>query len=153
MTTSSPGEPPLLHAHGHRLLQLGALLFLLGLLVGFIVPSLTNPRMGLASHLEGVLNGMFLVMLGLLWPRLLLGARAATSLFWLAVYGSFANWATTLLAAFWGAGTRMPIAAGAHHGTTGQELAIEVLLATLSVAIVAASVLVLWGLRRRPAAP
>jgi hypothetical protein len=90
----------------------------------------------------------FLVVLGLLWPRRALGARAATALFWLAIYGTFANWATTLLAAYGGAGTRMPLAAGAHHGTTGQELAIEILLFTLSVAIVAACVLVLWGLRR-----
>ncbi len=153
MTTPAPGAPPPLHAHAHRLLQLGALLFLLGLLVGFVVPALTNPRMGLASHLEGLLNGMFLLLLGLLWPRLLLGARAASWLFGLAVYGTFANWATTLLAAVWGAGTRMPLAAGAHRGTTGQELANEVLLVTLSAAILAASALVLWGLRRRPGAP
>jgi hydroxylaminobenzene mutase len=124
------------------------LLFLLGLLVGFAVPALANPRMGLASHLEGVLNGTFLVVLGLVWPHLVLGGRAAATLYALALYGTFANWATTLLAAFWGAGTRMPLAAGAHRGTAAQELTIEVLLVTLSVAIVAASVLVLWGLRR-----
>jgi hydroxylaminobenzene mutase len=153
VTPFAPGErlPP--DARSQRLLQLGVLLFLLGLIVGFVVPLLTNPRMGLASHLEGVLNGMFLVILGLLWPRLALGARAASVLFWLALYGTFANWATTLLAAFWGAGTRMPLAAGAHRGTSGQELAIEVLLVTLSVAIVATCLLVLWGLRRRPASP
>ncbi len=137
----------------HRLLQFGALLFLLGLIVGFVVPLLTNPRMGLASHLEGVLNGMFLVLLGLLWPRLALGAGAGRALFWLALYGTFTNWATTLLAAFWGAGTRMPLAAGAHHGSNGQELAIEVLLVSLSAAIVGACLLVLWGLRRPPVAP
>ena len=39
------------------LLQLGILLFLIGLLTGFVIPKLANPRMGLASHLEGVLNG------------------------------------------------------------------------------------------------
>jgi hydroxylaminobenzene mutase len=132
----------------HRLLQLGVLLFLLGLLVGFAVPGLANPRMGLASHLEGVLNGLFLVALGLVWPRLVLGRGAATALFWLALYGTFANWAATLLAAFWGAGTRMPLAAGTHRGTAVQELAVDVLLFSLSVAIVSACLLVLWGLRR-----
>ena len=49
---------------GHRLLQLGVTLFLLGLLVGFAVQSLANPRMGLASHIEGVMNGLFLMALG-----------------------------------------------------------------------------------------
>ena len=33
------------------LFTLGLVLFLLGSLTGFIVPSLKNPRMGLASHL------------------------------------------------------------------------------------------------------
>jgi len=45
-------------------------LFLLGLLTGFAVPALKNPRLALSSHLEAVLNGMFLVLLGLLWPHL-----------------------------------------------------------------------------------
>jgi hydroxylaminobenzene mutase len=142
------GDPPRDDERSHRLLQLGVLLFLLGLIGGFAIPGLANPRMGLASHLEGVLNGLFLVVLGLVWPRLVLRRRAAIALFWVALYGTFANWATTLLAAFWGAGTRMPLAAGAHRGTVVQELAIDVLLVTLSVAIVAACVLILWGLRR-----
>jgi len=136
---------------GHRLLQLGMLLFLIGLLTGFAIPLLANPRMGLTSHLEGIMNGIFLVLLGLVWPKLVLSARALASLFWLAVYGSFANWTATLLAAIWGAGSpMMPIAGGDGTGTTLQEGVIVFLLLTLSVAIVAASVLVLWGLRTGP---
>lgn len=42
---------------GHALLQAGVALFLAGLLVGLAVPAMANPRMGLASHLEGVMNG------------------------------------------------------------------------------------------------
>src|SRR5262249_15099176 len=106
---------------GHRLLQLGIVLFLLGLLVGFSVPALANPRMGLASHLEGVMNGLFLVTLGLIWPRLALSARLLATTFWLAIYGTFANWTATLLAAAWGTGRTMPIAAQGHTGTPGQE--------------------------------
>jgi hydroxylaminobenzene mutase len=52
------------------LLQLGIILFLIGLLTGFVIPKLVNSRMGLASHLEGVLNGIFLVAVGLPWQRL-----------------------------------------------------------------------------------
>ena len=136
----------------HRLLQLGTGLFLLGLLVGLAVPRLANPRMALASHLEGVMNGMFLLVLGLVWPRLALGERAARATFGLAVYAGFANWGTTLLAAAWGAGARMPLAAGKHRGSAAQEVVIDALLVSLSVAIVAVCVLVLWGLRlNRPA--
>ena len=135
---------------GHRLLQLGVFLFLLGLLVGFAVPTFENPRMGLTSHMQGILNGIFLIVLGLVWPRLRLPRRASKGLFWIAIYGTFANWVVTLLAAFWGAGTSMPIAALGNEGTPMQEATIDALLITLSIAMVVVSVLVLWGLRVVP---
>jgi len=130
-----------------RLLQLGVILFLLGLLTGFVIPAMENPRMGLASHLEGVLNGMFLLGLGLLWPRLRLSAAGGRLTVALALYGTFANWGATLLAAVWGAGATMPLAAGPHEGTPVQELVVAVLLFSLSAAMVAVCLLVLWGLR------
>ncbi|MDX2425112.1 MAG: hypothetical protein QNK15_02545 [Cycloclasticus sp.] len=51
---------------GHKLVKFGILLFLLGLITGFIIPAMQNPRMGLSSHLEAVMNDMFLLMLGLI---------------------------------------------------------------------------------------
>lgn len=136
-------------ATAHRLLQLGVLLFLIGLLVGLAVPALANPRMGLASHMEGVMNGLFLIALGLVWPRLTSSPGQQRATFVLAVYGAFANLAGTFLAAAWGAGApMMPIAAGASTGSTTQELVIRVLLVSLALADIAACVLVLVGLRR-----
>lgn len=135
----------------HRLLQLGILLFLLGLLVGLAVPAFANPRMGLASHMEGLMNGLFLVGLGLLWPKLTLAPRTQTIAFWLAAYGAFANLAATLLAAVVGGGEMMPIAAQGRVASAGLEAAISGLLVTLGVADLAVCVLVLVGLRR-PAA-
>jgi (hydroxyamino)benzene mutase len=135
---------------GARLLQLGILLFLLGLLTGFVSPSLANPRLGLSSHLEGLLNGMFLAILGLVWPRLALPSWALRAGFWLVVYGTFANWLTTLLGAAWGAGGgMMPIAAGGFEGTRPQELVVTFGLLSLSIAMVVGCGLVLWGLSRR----
>jgi hypothetical protein len=55
-----------------RLVSAGILLFLIGLLTGLFLPVLPYPRTGLAAHMEGVLNGMFLVLLGLIWSRLTL---------------------------------------------------------------------------------
>src|SRR5580658_10869352 len=40
-----------------RLMWHGMFLFLLGLLTGFLEPHFINMRMGLAAHLEGVMNG------------------------------------------------------------------------------------------------
>lgn len=132
---------------GQWLLRLGMGLFLLGLLTGFAIPLLENPRMGLASHLEGVLNGLFLLGLGLLWPRLTLSRGAARATLGLAAYGTVANWAATLLAAFWGAGVTMPLAGGGMQGSGTQEALLAALLLSLSFAMIAVCLLVLWGLR------
>ncbi len=51
-----------------RLMWHGMFLFLLGLITGFIESRFANVRMGLAAHLEGVMNGIFLVALGAAWP-------------------------------------------------------------------------------------
>ncbi len=135
---------------GHRLLQLGTVLFLLGLLTGLAVPAVANPRMALTSHLEGLMNGMFLLVLGLIWPRLNLSTRSLTIAFWLAVYGSFANWAATLLAAVWPAGSAlMPFAGRGHTGTASQEAILKLLLISLSLAMIAVCPFVIIGLRRR----
>jgi hydroxylaminobenzene mutase len=42
----------------------GMFLFLLGLVTGMLETRFTNMRMGLSAHLEGVMNGIFLVVLG-----------------------------------------------------------------------------------------
>jgi (hydroxyamino)benzene mutase len=129
-----------------HLMQLGILLFLLGLLTGLAGPKLKNPRMGLASHLEGVMNGMFLVILGLVWPRLGLSHAWLVVTFWLIVYAAYANWVATLLAAAWGAGAQMPIAAGTHKAAPRRERVIGFLLVSLALCVVAACVVILVGL-------
>jgi (hydroxyamino)benzene mutase len=47
-----------------RLVWHGMLLFLLGLVTGFAEPHFRNLRMALAAHLEGVMNGTFIIALG-----------------------------------------------------------------------------------------
>jgi hydroxylaminobenzene mutase len=135
--------------YGRRLLWHGFLLFLFGLLSGFAVPALRNPRMGLSAHLEGVMNGIFLAVLGLAWERFVLSNRAETLLFWLALYGTYVNWATTLLAALFGTSRSTPIAGAGYTGQVWQENLVDFGLISLSLAIVAAIVLALCGLRQR----
>lgn len=133
---------------GRRLIRLGIWLFLLGLITGLAVPALANPRMGLSSHLEGVMNGIFLVVLGLVWPRLRLSRSASLAAFCVAVYGTYVNWATTLAAAAWGAGApMMPIAGLGHQGTRLQEGIVGFGLVSLALAMIATCAIVLWGLR------
>lgn len=58
-----------------RLVWHGILIFLLGLLAGAFVPWLKNPRMGVAAHVGGVLSGIFLVLVGLIWREIKLASR------------------------------------------------------------------------------
>lgn len=81
------------------LMQLGALLFLIGLLIGFAAPQLASPRMGLTSHFEGVMNGPFLIIAGLIWKHLNLASTSKTILFYLLIYGTYANVLASFLAA------------------------------------------------------
>lgn len=134
---------------GHRLLRLGVLLLLIGLITGFVVPVVAIPRMGLASHIQGILNGMLLMILGIIWPKLQLSPRISSITFFLSIYSAFANWLATLLSAIWGAGRSMPIAATGRTGPAWQENVIDFLLFSLSAAMIAVTVFVLFGLRRR----
>lgn len=133
---------------GRQLLRLGVILFLVGLLIGFTIPALANPRMGLASHLEALMNGIFLMILGLAWPKLSLSPKLLRVTFWLAVAGTYANMLATLLAAMWAAGGMMPIAGQGSTGTSAQEMVIWALLISLAVAMVLVCIFVIVGLRR-----
>lgn len=132
------------------LIACGVALFLLGLLTGLAVPMLPHPRLGLSGHLEGLMNGLFLILLGLVWPRLSLPAWAGSAAFYAAAYAGFANWAATLLASVWGAAGLMPISGMGAAATGGQEMFVAALLVTLALAMILACGLVLWGLLRRP---
>lgn len=126
---------------------LGLVLFLLGLLTGFAVPALKNPRMALSSHLEAVLNGMFLVILGLLWPHIHLPHAWGLTAVALIVYAAYANWLATLLAAAWGAGRRFaPIAAADHEASASREGVVSFLLLSLALSIVFGVGIVIAGL-------
>jgi hydroxylaminobenzene mutase len=132
-----------------KLMRSGSLLLLLGLLTGLVVPKLANPRMGLASHVEGVMGGMMLVVLSYLFPRLRLVSPALKAAYGLSVYGAFANWINPLIAAAWDAGgSMMPGASRGKKGTPVQETVITIMAVTMVLALLPAIALVLWGLRK-----
>jgi len=138
-----------LERQGHRLLQLGMLLFLFALIVGLIVPKFAVPRLGLSTHLLGIMQGTFLMVAGLLWGRLRLSPAMSRIGVFLAVYGCLAAWIANLSAAIRGAGNSMlPIAAGQAHGSALQEGMIAVALRSAAVSLIAVAILILWGLRR-----
>jgi hydroxylaminobenzene mutase len=131
-----------------NLLFAGFFLFLLGLITGLIVPAFASPRLGVSSHIEGVLNGIFLIALALVWHKLALSDRLLKTTYWLALYGTFANWFALLFAAVFNAGKMLGVMAGGTEGSPFPEAVVAFLLITLSIAMVIISVLVLVGLKR-----
>ncbi|MDA9490856.1 hydrogenase [Bradyrhizobium sp. CCBAU 11361] len=131
-----------------RLIWHGMFLFLLGLLTGFIETSFQNPRMGLAAHLEGVMNGAFLVALGAIWSEVRLRVCQKALAYWTVLYGTYGNWVFTTLAALLGTAALSPITAAGHSATLWQEALVMLGFISVGLTIVTASVIVLWGLRR-----
>jgi hydroxylaminobenzene mutase len=124
----------------------GTGLALLSLLIGFAIPALANPRMGVAAHVAGLQSGMVLWALGLMWSRVALpaGAERATQI--LAVLGLYAVFGSLGLAALWGTSRATPIAGAGHRASPVREAVVRMVLAGGSLASLAAMALVLWGL-------
>lgn len=138
-----------MESSNRRLMWHGMFLFLIGLLTGFAEQHFANIRMGLAAHLEGVMNGTFLVALGAVWNEVRLSPRTKRFTFWIALYGTYGNWFVTSLAAVFGTAALSPITGAGHSGLPWQETAVTLGFQTVGITIVATSVLVLWGLRAR----
>ena len=135
------------------LLRAGIALFLAAAVLGLGLSRFIVPRLALSAHLIALLQGIFLVVLGLLWPRLSLTSMQARLAFWLLAYQAIAAPIANVLAAAWGAGNSIvPMAAGAAHGSTAQEVVINIMLRSAGGAFIIGLLLILWGLRRAPGA-
>jgi len=138
----------ILARQGHRLLQVGVLLLLLTSFWGFAMPALASPRLGRSAHTLAAIEALLLLVLGLVWPKLRLGAAASRCAVLLLLYSSFAILAAFVLASLWGAGGgTMPIAAAGAYGTAMQEAAIRWIAYSSAPTGIAAFGLLLWGLR------
>jgi hydroxylaminobenzene mutase len=134
---------------GRRLIRHGMVLFFLGLLTGAVIPELTSPRLGLAAHLEALLNGIFLIVAGgVVWKELRLPERVAATGFWLLLASAYANWGFCLLAAVFGASQTLSIAGAGYRAAPWQEQLVSAGLLIGAVCILVACCFVIYGLRR-----
>lgn len=130
-----------------RLKFLGMFLFLLGLITGLALMNFTNPRMALSAHLEGIMNGLFLIAAGFLWNELNLSPGLLKAAYWLLLYGTFANWSFTFLSALLGTSKITPIAGAGHAGTAIQEDILTAGFTSVGITMVIAVCILLYGLR------
>lgn len=81
----------------------------------------------------GALEGVLLLALGLVWPKLNLGATTSRVAFWLLIYSALAILIAYVLGTVWGAGSEtMRLAAGTDSSASTDLVAFA---------------LILWGLR------
>ena len=138
-----------MNQRSQTLVGLGALLFFLGLVSGFVIPAMMNPRMGLSGHLEGVMNGTYLIVIGVAWSRFHLAPVYQTITYWTLIYGTFANWLFITLAAIFGTNAMTPIAGSGHQGLPWQETVVSAGLSSVGIAMVVACGLLVWGFFRK----
>jgi len=137
-----------LSRQGHRMLQIGITLLIFTGLEGFVIPAFPVPLLGRSVHTLSALQGVMILALGLMWPRLNLGTTASRVAFWTYIYSSFATLIPFIMAAVWGAGNAtIPLAAGASHGSAVQETMIKVILYSAAPPFFVSMALILWGLR------
>ena len=139
--------------NSRKIIAAGAILFLLGLITGFIIPLVENSRMGLAGHLEGVMNGTFLIAVGAVWTRLILSTRLERLTFWLLLYGTYANWLLVLLAAIFGTSEMTPIAGAGYSGLPWQETLVTAGLSSVGITMLIACIILVIGFTRHPDSP
>jgi hydroxylaminobenzene mutase len=103
--------------------------------------------MALAAHLEGVLNGIFLLAVGAIWNDVRLPPFIGKIAYWALLGGTYGNWAVTTTAAILGTAALSPITAAGHNAAPAQEILVATGFVLIGLAVILASSLLLWGLR------
>lgn len=123
----------------------GVLIFFLGNLLGLVIHKAANPRMGVSAHLVAVTAGSFLVLMGLVWPRLKLSPAFLQAAYGLLLSSSYSNYFVTLLASAWGTHSLTPV-----HGGKGaarwRETLVTIGFIFVIVTVLGSLGLILWGL-------
>ena len=130
-----------------NLKRLGLILFLLGLITGFALTNFKNPRMGLAGHLEGVLNGIFLIVAGLIWNEFKITDSLKKITCVSLIYGTYMNWLITLFAAYFGTSNMTPIAGHGFTGSFLQEQIVSLGFITVGLTMVFSLLVMICGFR------
>jgi hydroxylaminobenzene mutase len=132
----------------YRLLIAGALLLLLGLLLGGIIPLFMNPRLALSAHEQGIIAGLFLLLLGLVWPYAIFRRINSAYLSVLLMAGTYLIWIGILVGSILGTSRATPIAGNGFTGSSGQEIVVACLLMVGSVMTIFGMIVLLISLVR-----
>ena len=134
------------------LIRAGFLLFTLALITGFAVPAFLNPRMAVAGHLTAILNSLLLIVLGLTWGFFVFSPVQAKLTRAAFLYGAYASWIVSSLAAAWGTSRATPLAGEGHSAAPWKEALVQGVQVSIVLVILAGALSVLFALRSKPVA-
>lgn len=106
---------------GLDLIFSGALLFLIGLVQGVVIPKFTNSRMALSAHLSAVQSGMALMIFGIIWGLLSLPMSWHTPVKLALILSMYLIWLGITVSAMTGASKALPIAGEGYTGSKVSE--------------------------------
>jgi hydroxylaminobenzene mutase len=137
-----------LDKNGRSLVLTGALLFLGGILQGFMVDQFVNPRMALSAHLDAVQSGMAVMLAGVLWASVRWTAALEAVARWTLAIGMVGLWLGITIAAMTGASEALPIAGKGFAAGPSIELITTAIIIGSSVALAVGWSLFVFGLFR-----
>lgn len=113
---------------GQGLIRWGVALLALSVLSGFAIMIAPDPIMGLATHIQGLLNAILLIVVGVIWSRFEISYLGSVIVYWGLIIGGFITFGVQLTCTFLEiGGTTFPIAGGSHTGTAVEETIVRLL--------------------------
>lgn len=130
-----------------KAMVLGVILMLIGLLTGFAIAALTNPRMGVAAHVEAIMGGIILIVFGGLLVENMRCSEKSITISWLSLLLSlYGNYGFIVLASIWGTSMTMPIAGNGFRAVLWKESVVALGLLLCNGAILLSLAIVIRGL-------
>jgi (hydroxyamino)benzene mutase len=132
-----------------RLLWHGIFLCTLAFIIGLFIPLYANPRAGLAAHVLGITEGMFLAIVGFVYPQLKLPFSLAQTSFWMLIISAYVGLLGQFLSSAFGLKRILVITGtGTAEGNFWMETSVEIATKGISVLLLIACAIVLFGLRK-----
>ena len=131
-----------------RLLWHGIFLCTLAFIIGLFIPLYANPRAGLAAHVIGITEGIFLAIVGFAYPQLKLSFAIAQTSFWMLIISAYVGLLGQFLSAAIGLKRMLVITGtGMTEGNFWMETSVEIATKGISVLLLVACAIILFGLR------
>ena len=133
---------------GLELVLSGALLFVVGLVQGVLIPKFKNSRMALSAHLTAVQSGTALMVFGVVWQFVKISSpwlgRTEAAL----VLSLYLIWLGITIAAATGASQTLPIAGKGFAGSQTSERLVGVVVSVGVLLSITSGVAIVFGLAR-----